>query len=617
MPIQIDQNMLPTILPVISGKPVSFEELQQLRHNNKISDEEFKAIEGKLTEFERKFSDLGHEINSVQIKHSESLQEILLAEAKKFVGSRITILKNQFDSPQIHEFLDEINEDLIDVKIPSPAHTENFAQQYRVNLIRSKNPGGDRPVVSVTNPNLSNLIGRIDQEFSTNGVFTRSDHLMIKPGALFEADGGFLILEAQDILSEPGAWSALLRTLKTGLFEMTSNDLFGIWNGPRLRPKPIPVNIKVVLVGDPETYYLMNRYEPRFSSLFKVLADFADTFTRNSDGFNAYANVIARLTERDKLKHFSAQAVAKLIEHGSRICAQKDQLTSRFGRIADIAREAAFLAKKGDNPLVEAVDVTNSISRSRKRADIPARRFRRFITNKTIKIEFSGQVVGQINGLAVTSEGLLTFGFPTRITASIGPGKDGAINIERESELSGNIHTKGFLILKGLIRRTLNLVHPLAFSASIAFEQTYGGIDGDSASAAEFCCLLSALTNLPIDQSFAMTGAIDQHGNVLPIGAVTEKVEGFYDTCQAQDPGCTQSVIIPESNIGELMIREDIVESITNGNFSIYAVSSINDILPLLMRKDPEVSMTSEQIFELAKEKATEYWKASIEPKKQ
>ncbi len=611
VPIQVGQNTLPTILPIIGGKPVSFDELQQLRLADTVSEEEYKAIEEKLTEFDQKFSELGQEINNVQIKHREDMQAIIVAEAKNFVSSRINALKIQFDNSQVHEFLDEINDDLINVKMTATDNLENFTQHYRVNLIRSRDPSAPRPVVSVSNPNLNNLVGRIDQEFSRQGIFARSDHLMIKPGALLEANGGFLILEAQDILSEPGAWAALLRTLKTGLFEMGGNDPFAIWSGPRLRPKPIPIDIKVILVGNPDVYYLLNHYEPRFSSLFKVLADFADTIPRDSDGFNAYANLVARLIERDKLTHFSNTAVAKLIEHGSRICAQKNQLTSRFSRIADIAREAAFIAEKNDNELVTSSDVISAIRRTRRRADIPARRFRRLISDRTIKITFSGSIVGQINGLAVTSEGPLTFGFPTRITASIGPGKDGAINIERESDLSGSVHTKGFLILKGLIQRVLHLQHPLAFSASIAFEQTYGGIDGDSASAAEFCCLISALTNLPVRQSIALTGAVDQHGNILPIGGATEKIEGFYDACRTIDSDSTQGAIIPESNLGDLMLREDVVDSISAKEFTIYTISTIEDLLPILLERESGESLTCSEILTLAREKALQYWLAT------
>ena len=613
VPVQIGQNMLPTILPLIDGKPVSHEELQEKKRDGKVTSDEINEIEEKILAFQKKLSELGQEIANAQLKNREALEDMFVAEARAFVSAHIDNLKRRFNIEGVHDFLDQIEDDLINVKILSTDTKDDFTRHYKINLVRSLVRNSPQPVVSVTNPNLTNLVGRIDQELANNGIFAHSDHLMIKPGALLEANGGFLIVEAQDILREPGAWAVLLRTLKTGLFEMGANDLLGVWGGSRLRPEPIPIDIKVVLVGDPETYYLLHQYEPRFSSLFKVLADFADTIPRDKEGIEAYVNIVTRLVARDKLLHFSSSAIAKLIEHGSRICAHRDQLTSKFGRIADIAREAEFLAREASKVVVEGCNVTESIRRSRRRAELPAKRFRRLIADGTLKIDFEGLVVGQVNGLAVTSEGPLTFGFPTRITASIGPGRDGAINIERESDMSGNVHTKGFLILKGLLRRVLALDHPFAFSASIAFEQTYGGIDGDSASAAEFCCLISALTGLPIDQSFAMTGAIDQHGNILPIGAVTEKIEGFFEACKVKGLSGDHTVIIPRANVGDLMLSEEVVAAIAAGEFAIHAVAKIDEILPLLLRdkSDSDETLGYLQVIERARVKAIGYWQAS------
>jgi ATP-dependent Lon protease len=256
-------------------------------------------------------------------------------------------------------------------------------------------------------------------------------------------------------------------------------------------------------------------------------------------------------------------------------------LTTRFGRLADVAREAAFVAGKAGVETVRAEDVQATVRRIKRRGDLPARKFRKYVAEGTIRIQVSGQVVGQINGLAVIHAGPLTYGFPTRITATIGPGTAGTINIERESQLSGAIHTKGFYILGGLLRQLLRTKHPLAFSASVAFEQSYGGIDGDSASGAEMCCLLSALTGIPLRQDLAITGAIDQMGHIQPIGAVTEKVEGFFDTCSDQGLTGTQGVIVPRANAGDLMLRTDVVEACRQGKFHVYAVETIHDVLEL------------------------------------
>ncbi|MEX0941015.1 MAG: AAA family ATPase, partial [Pseudomonadales bacterium] len=531
--------------------------------------------------------------------------------AGKFVRSHINGIKKRFKLPAVESFLDAVTDDLIHHRLTDPKTAEDFVRAYQVNLVGHHNSHA-APVVSVTTPNLGNLVGKVDREISANGMVMRSDHLMIKPGALFDADGGYLILEAQDILMEPAAWTALLRTLKTGQLEIASPDFFGMWGTPQLRPEPIPIDVKVVLVGDPEIFYLLDVYESRFSGLFKVLVDFGDSISRDDRGFRAYANVITRLVERDKLLHFDSSAVARLIEHGARICGQSGRLTSRFGRIADIAREASFIAAKAGKAEVGKEHIIESVARSKRRADLPARHFRRLLAERTLMIDVGGQVVGQVNGLAVTSAGPMTYGFPSRITASIGPGSAGAINIERESELSGSVHTKGFLILSGLLRYLLRLEHPMAFSASIAFEQSYGGVDGDSASGAEFCCLLSSLTELPIRQDLAMTGAVDQKGNILPIGAVNEKIEGFYDACKAVDFSGTQGVIIPSANAAELMLRDDVVDSIKAGEFDVFAIHSIDQALAILLDRDPGElhgsSYDAGTVLGIAQNRAHHFW---------
>ncbi|MDA1073150.1 MAG: ATP-binding protein [Proteobacteria bacterium] len=613
VPMQIGQNMVPVILPLINDKPAQFEEVQALRTEGKLLQEDYDQLVQKIGEYEQKFGEIAQDIAAVQTSNNQSIQKLVKDEANLYVGSQIQSIKKRFSEPRVHEFLDQVVEDLIDKQMFDQAGIN--ARRYRVNLVRSRNPSEGNPVISQRNPTLTNLVGKIDREFGETAMSVRSDHLMVKPGDLLEADGGYLILDAQDILSEPGAWAVLLRTLKTGMFEVTNADPFGMWATPQIRPEMIDVDLKVVLVGDPDVYYLLDAHEPRFARLFKVLADFSETIARDADGKRAYGNVVARVVEADELLHFSADAVAELIEHGARICAQKGRLTSRFGRVADVAREAAFLAKKAGKSLSGNDDVIESVRRSKRRAEIPALRFRRMVAERTLLIDVKGRAVGQVNGLAVTSAGPLTYGFPTRITASIGPGTAGAVNIERESDLSGSVHTKGFLILSGLLRQALDLKHPMAFSASIAFEQTYGGIDGDSASGAEFCCLISALTNMPIRQDLAMTGAVDQKGNVLPIGAATEKIEGFFDACQALEYTGTQGVIIPAANAGELMVRHDVVAAVEAGTFNIFAVSRIDQALALLLDHSPgefgSRSYTEGSILSLAQQRAHEFWETA------
>lgn len=314
---------------------------------------------------------------------------------------------------------------------------------------------------------------------------------------------------------------------------------------------------------------------------------------------------------------FDAGAVAAIVEHGARICAQAAKLTARMSRVSDVAREAAFLAGQRGAVMVVRDDVLEAVRRRKKRASLPARRFREMVGQGTIQVRLTGLEIGQVNGLAVIGAGPITYGFPQRITATIGPGEVGVINIEREAELSGAIHTKGFYILSGLLRYLLRTDHPLTFDASIAFEQSYGGIDGDSASGAEMCCLISALTEIPMRQDLAMTGAIDQRGQVMAIGAVNEKIEGFFDACADGGLTGTQGVIIPSSNAGDLMLRHDVVEACAQQKFAVYAVSSIHEALELFMgrpagrRPDLHAPYPEGTILGEAVTRARSFWKAS------
>jgi len=353
-----------------------------------------------------------------------------------------------------------------------------------------------------------------------------------------------------------------------------------------------------------------------------VLADFNYEIERSELGINQYASVVARICRNEDLVHFDASGIAALTEHGARIASRKGKITARFGRIADIVREASFLASKAGSSLVSRAQVEETVVRTKYRASLPSTRFQELIHDGTIMVQTQGNVVGQINGLAVINAGQLSYGFPARITATIGAGQAGVINIEGAAALSGAIHTKGFHILGGLLRHLLQLDHPLAFSASIAFEQSYGGIDGDSASGAEICCLISALTGVPIRQGMAMTGAIDQHGHIQAIGGVNEKIEGFFDACQYMGLNHEQGIIIPRSNAGDLMLRSDVVKACAEGQFRIHAVENVEQALEVLTGKEAgepgsDGKYPEDSLLGLAQIKATDFWhKTMIRPER-
>ncbi|HUU96434.1 MAG TPA: ATP-binding protein [Phycisphaerae bacterium] len=606
------------ILPLVEGKPVPSEELDQLIARGQYDQEQQAALREAQAKFEEQLAEISEKVNEIRRKHDQAVQELLEKNARQMLGKFVDVIEKDFPEPSVRTFLNEVFEDVVANRLPQLGKEEDeLSTLYRVNIVLEHKDEGSCSIIIENTPTMRNLLGTIDYEFTHSGE-ARATHMGIGAGSLLRADGGYLILEARDVLSEPGAWKVLVRTLRTGRLEIAPTELIFPWTGPSLKPEPIDVHVKVILLGDAWIYHLLDAYDPDFPQLFKVLADFDATIVRDDRGINEYAGVLARIAREEELTPFDRGAVAALVEYGARVAARKGKLTARFGRLADIAREAAFIAGKENRRFVTAEDVRTAFWRSKRRADLPARRFRELVADGTIRVQTRESALGQVNGLAVLQAGPLVYGFPARITATIGPGTAGVINIEREAALSGAIHTKGFYILGGLLRWLLRTDHPLAFNASIAFEQSYGGIDGDSASGAEICCLLSALTDLPLRQDLAMTGAIDQMGNILPIGGVNEKIEGFFDVCRDATFTGTQGVIIPQANAGDLMLREDVVEAAREGTFHVYGVKTVHEALELFTGMPAgELGAAGRypdgSLFALAVQRAREYWLKAIQ----
>lgn len=617
VPVQMGQTVQPTIMPLIGGEPKPFSQIEVEREKLGVTVEQMEDYRRKVGHFARKFEDVSHKIQEFQSHHRETMRAFYENEARGLIAPHIAAIRQAFASEAVELFLDDLVDDLIEHRLTMLGENRAFTDLYRVNLVLDHEKSTRRPIIVESSPTLPNLLGTIEREFVPGGAF-RTDHMMIQAGSLLLADGGYLVLQARDVLSEYGAWKILMRTLRTGKLEIVPSELMAAnWFGPQLKPEAIPLDVKVILIGEPGLYNLLDAGDPDFSDLFKVLADFDATIPRDDEGVRFYAGVLAHIARSEGLLDYSAKGVAALVEHGARISGRRDELTARFGRLADVAREAAYLAKKNGATEVSVSEVRQAIDRGRHRANLPARRFRKLITEGTIGVEMSGEVVGQINGLAVIQSGPLTYGFPNRITATIGPGTAGTVNIEREAHLSGAIHTKGFYILGGLLRYLLRTDHPLAFSASIAFEQSYGGIDGDSASTAEMCCLISALTDIPLRQDIAVTGAIDQLGNIQPVGAVTEKVEGYYLVCKEVGLTGTQGVAIPRNNVHNLMLHPGIVEACAKGDFHIWAIDTIYDVLELLTgweagRPDGHGEYAEGTLLQRAEARALAYWEMAM-----
>ena len=599
------------ISPLYEDKPLNPQQWQELIDAGKISKQRQEQTQKNIVKYSTQLQDLAKSINNIKYTKSTETQELIENKTRQILHAETAEISKRFHTSAVQEYLHEACEDVIEQFFYSEKEQFFPNIRYNVNILVAHKKNNDCPIIVERVPSLSKLLGTIESKWGEKGP-ELSDHMSITAGTLLRADGGFLILDARDLLTEAGAWKILIRTLKNQLLEIVPTELAWPFSQPTLKPEPIKVNVRVILLGDSQTYYTLDNYDPDFPELFKVLADFDSEIERDNNSFDNYAAVLARLVAEEDLLHFDKTAVAALIEHGARICSRKGRLTTNFPRIADLAREGNYLAQKQATTLISAEHILLAISRTKKRAGLASKKFQQMLSDGTINLFTSGQQVGEINGLAVIHAGPVFYGFPSRITSTVAPGRAGVINIEGRADMSGSIHTKGFQILGGLLRHLLPTTHPLTFSASIAFEQSYGGIDGDSASGAEFCCLISAITDIPINQEYAMTGAIDQHGRLQAIGGVNEKIEGFFDTCSAQGFTGSQGVIIPHSNAGDLMLRADIQQAIKHNQFSVHAVEHVTEALEILCGQAAGVQVDgkypTDSILFKAMEKSNLYW---------
>jgi lon-related putative ATP-dependent protease len=450
-----------------------------------------------------------------------------------------------------------------------------------VNVLIDHSDEQHAPVVYENHPSYDNLLGRIENIAEMGTLVT--DFNLIRPGALHKANGGYLILNARKLLMSPYSWEALKRVLQSRQIRIESiGQALGLVSTVSLNPEPIPLDVKVVLLGDRFIYYLLCHYDPDFLELFKVAADFDDAFSRAPESQQQYAKLIGSIASKEKMRHFDKGAVMRLIEHSSRIAGDVEKLSTQVGQLADLLREADYCAARAGRSVVTRSDVQCSIDAHVRRSDRVRERLQEATLRNTIYIDTGGSKVGQVNGLSVMQLNGFAFGHPSRITARIRLGKGEVINIEREVELSGPIHSKGVLILAGFLGGRYAADYPLSLSASLVFEQSYSGVEGDSASSTELYALLSAIAELPIKQSLAVTGSVNQQGEVQPIGGVNEKIEGFFDLCKARGLTGEQGVLIPASNVKNLMLRQDVVAAVSAGQFHIYPVDTIDQGIELL-----------------------------------
>lgn len=457
---------------------------------------------------------------------------------------------------------------------------EDKYAKFKVNVIVKNEPGAGAPIVHLDHPTQGNLVGKVERIQQYGALLT--DFTLIKAGALHNANGGFLLIDARKLLIQPYAWDSLKRALasKTIKIEAPSEDT--TFTTISLDPEPIPLNVKVILTGDEELYDVLSERDPDFSDFFKVEADFGVLMDRTPYNEIEYAKLIGSLSKKKKLRSLNKQAVAKVIEYSSRLAESSEKLTAHIASIGDLLREADYWARKSKANQIGKNHIEQAIEAQIYRSDRIKQAMLEQIEKGTILIDVSGSKVGQINGLVVYNFSRTSFGKPARITTQVRIGKGEFVNIEREVEMSGPIHSKGVLILESLLANRFAKYSPLSLSASIVFEQSYGGVDGDSASSTEYYCLLSAISGLPIKQSIAVTGSINQFGEIQPIGGVNEKIEGFFDVCAHHGLTGEHGVIIPRTNVKDLMLREDILKAVDDGLFNVWAVDTVDDGIEIL-----------------------------------
>ena len=465
---------------------------------------------------------------------------------------------------------------------PETARGDSVAmKRYGVNVLVDRGAESGAPVIVADQPNFAELIGRIEHEAEFGTLTT--NFTLIRAGALHRANGGYLIVDAARLLSYPAAWEGLKRAIKSGEIRIRSlADDIGLVSTVSLEPEPIRLDLKVVLIGERIYYYLLSEYDPEFTDLFKVAADFEDDIAREAANVEQLARLLASVVAQEKLRHLDRGAIARLMDESARDAADNERLSADVRRIVDLAREAHYWASQRGGDMVSAEDVERAVESRTRRSSRIRERMLDDTLRETLVIETDGERIGQVNGLAVMQLGDYSFARPQRITATVTLGSGDLVDIEREVELGGPIHSKGVLILSGFLRSHYVSDSPLSLSASLVFEQSYGGVDGDSASAAELCALASAVAGIPLRQSFAMTGSVDQHGNVQAIGGVNQKIEGFFDLCKARGLTGRQGVLIPRANVKHLMLRSEVVEAVRAGQFQVCAVDHVDQCLSLL-----------------------------------
>lgn len=596
--MQVGQIKRPEVVPLIDANPMHIDQIEEMVEKGRFPKEEFEGLKEKQTKLRHQIDQIFLELRDLQKEVQQNVEKMDRLMFVKMATELSGPLRERYQGKDAEKYLKEMLEDMTENLHIFLGQTQQAIpgmpfllpegdpfQPYQVNLLVDNSEQKGPPVLIESYPTYRNLFGSIERVVDRSGMW-RTDFAKIKAGSFIKANGGYLVLNLLDAVVEPGVWPAVKRSLKTKKMEIQTYDPFYLFTTSGLKPEPIDMDLKVVIISDEYLYYLLHAYDEDVKKIFKIRADFDTAMSKNETSIRQFAAFLRRKTDEDKLKPFDRTAVAAMIEHAVRMSGRQEKISTSFPAITDLLREADYWAGQENLPVVQERHVDRAIEAKVYRSNMIEEHIQEMIDRGTLMIDVDGEVVGQVNGLAVYGLGDYVFGKPSRITASTSMGRAGIINIEREADLSGNTHNKGILILSGYLRKKYAQDKPLTVSASVAFEQSYSGVDGDSASSTEIYALLSSLSGSPIKQSIAVTGSVNQKGEIQAIGAVNQKIEGFYDCCKRLGLTGSQGVMIPERNIKDLMLRKDVVEAVKQGKFHIYAVRTIDEGIEILTGKE-------------------------------
>ncbi|MBD3370943.1 AAA family ATPase [Candidatus Fermentibacteria bacterium] len=573
----------PDVLPVMEDKPVSFDKLEKMVQAGEITEEkleEYRKIHERLF---GKLAEAYRETKKIDVDLQNRLRELHRRIVEPTIDGILSRLKEGYDR-KVQEYVDAMRKAILE-NLEAFLEVSEESNPYTIfspNLIVNNADRETKPIIMEQFPDHVSLFGTIDRVIVDNRAY--SDHTMIRAGSILKANGGYLILEALDVVRQPLLWQTLIQTLRNQTVVMRPHDPLSLLP-VKIQPEAVSINVKVVMIGSSYLYSLLAQHDPEFGLLFRIRADFDDRMPMDEKTLSDFADVIANICHNEKLPPLDRAAMAALAEQAVRITGRRDKLSLEFSRLADFVRQAAHWARSEDGGLVTAENIRKAIEEKRYRLQLPEERAMDLILSGGIMIDTEGTELGQVNGLAVYSTVDYSFGMPVRITAQVSAGREGIIDVEREAELSGAIHTKGIQIIAGYLRGHYAQDYPLSLTASICFEQSYGGIDGDSASSTELYALLSALSGLPVRQGLAVTGSVNQIGELQAIGGVNEKIEGFFKVCSKRGLTGEQGVMIPVANKHNLQLSFEVLDAVKEGKFHVYSIATIDEGIGLLTEK--------------------------------